>query len=203
MEQITKQFNIYEFQELCETAKEKVKQWWLDDETRNEDFQAFTEEYLKAEFPNSELKVQYSLNSCQGDGLNIFGDLDFYDMLKKLSGYTEKEQRTLEFYFEHSTHVYTFEVNSRYCYSCKFIDKKYIDYVLEDIVSELTYQDIANINKDLIKKFLDNMLDYFEILDKEREKDGYNYLYNIDDEEMEDICSVNEYKFLEDGTFYC
>ena len=35
-------------------------------------------------FPNSNLKVEYSLNYCQGDGLNIYGELNIKDILKYL-----------------------------------------------------------------------------------------------------------------------
>ena len=189
----------YSYNELSETAKENVKQWYLEDEIRNEFFYEDIVYTLKESFPRSDLKVTYSLSCCQGDGLNIYGNLNLYDFIEKWNA-TEKEKRRIEFYLNNSSHNFTFENNHRYSYSCKFIDKKYIDDYVNDMIDDLQYNGISNINSETIKQFYIDMLDHFEKLDKQFETDGYNYLYNCDDEEVEDFCMANDYYFTEDGT---
>ena len=80
MEIITREYKVYNFSELSEDAKEKVKQWYLDDDFRPYEFENIYTEDLKYLFNNSDLKLQFSLSYCQGDGLNIYGKLDLMDV---------------------------------------------------------------------------------------------------------------------------
>jgi hypothetical protein len=79
------------------------------------------------------------------------------------------------------------------------LDKKYINDFIDEFVEELK---IKNIKKDVIEKFFNDLLDYFDNLDKTIERQGYDYLYNIADDEFSDLCDANDWEFLEDGTFY-
>ena len=79
------------------------------------------------------------------------------------------------------------------------MDKKYIDDFIEDFVEELK---IKNVKIDIIQRFFNDLLDYFDNLDKTIERQGYDYLYNIADDEFSDLCDANDWTFLEDGTFY-
>ena len=109
MKVVTREYEVYSFEELDVEAKERVKSWYLDDEIRVDMLTETYEENLRLAFPNSDLKVQWSLSSCQGDGVNIFGTLNledafklpesnFYDFLDEYKGYfTEKEKRTIKF----------------------------------------------------------------------------------------------------------
>ena len=45
------------------------------------------------------------------------------------------------------------------------------------------------------------MIDYFDELDSEYEKQGYKYLYECDDEEVRDACEANKWYFTVDGKF--
>lgn len=191
----------YEYSELNEEAKETAKKWYLNNDSDRTDF--LYEDivtYLKETFENSDLDVCFSLGYCQGDGLNIYGTLNLYDFLEVWEA-GEKEKRTLKYYIDTSLNHYIFEKNNRYCYSCKFIDRKYIDDFINEFSNELFYQSIKNINSALIEKFFNDIIDYFEKLDGEYEKSGYEYLYNIDDEEMEYICEANDYYFTKEGLF--
>jgi hypothetical protein len=95
-------------------------------------------------------------------------------------------------------YYYTFEQNHHYCYSCKFVDKKYLPGTIEEFIEELQHQCIKNIKIDLIQAFFEDMIEYFEKLDRDFEKDGYIYLYNVE-EEIEDFCNANDYYFTETG----
>lgn len=188
----------YEFKELNSRAKQKVRDWYLSDSERSEMFEDEINEYLRFNFPKSDLTVSFSLSSCQGDGLNIKGVLYLHDFIEFWQA-SEKEQKTFEFYLNNSINEYAFETNNRYCYSCKFIDRKYIEYTISDFISELQNQQLKNIKTDLIKQFFNDMLDFFEKLDKKYEDEGYDYFYNVEDTEIQEFCEANDYYFDIDG----
>ena len=72
----------YNYSELSEDAKEKVKNWYLFDlDMHYELFYEDIKMYLSEQFPDSDLQLCYSLASCQGDGLNIYGKLNLYDFI--------------------------------------------------------------------------------------------------------------------------
>jgi hypothetical protein len=197
---IIKTYNIYEYTELSEKAKEKAQQWYLDDDLRPELFREYIEENLTQDFNNSNLKVSFSLGYCQGDGLNIEGNIKLYDFINVWDA-TEKEKRTMEKYIDYSLQTYTFEKNNHYCYSCKFIDKKYIDDTIEEFIEELKYQYFKNIKNDVINRFFNDLIDYFNALDRKYEKEGYKYFYEPDEEEIIECCTANEWYFDINGNF--
>ena len=82
---IVKEFELYNYEELSSEAKEKAKREYLDN-LEPALFTDMVETDLKTVFPNSDLKVQYSLNYCQGDGLSVYGSLDFEDSFNILKG---------------------------------------------------------------------------------------------------------------------
>ena len=75
MRSVNVTYKIYEFSELSEDAKAKVKKWYLDNFYQNEEFSDICKEDLSHRFPKSDLNVQYSLSYCQGAGLNVYGTL--------------------------------------------------------------------------------------------------------------------------------
>ena len=211
MRTITETKNIYKYEELSEEAKETVKQWYLDDEFRTQDFEEITLEELHELFKNSKLKVQFSLNFCQGDGLNIYGKLNLMDVFTAIRNpenkelfekyndeFSEHEQRTIEAYME----VCGREIelpwnNSGYCY-CVADEVNFTNEWIE----ELQYCDYNNIKFDIIEKMESLIIKIFETLSSTYEKIGYNYFYEVDEEELKDACEANEWEFLKDGTLY-
>ena len=61
------------------------------------------------------------------------------------------------------------------------------------------HKNFKNIDKDLINRFQDETIEIIQGLCGEMENNGYDYLYNCEDEEIEEICQANEYYFDEDG----
>lgn len=210
---VTKTINLFRFDELGEDAKEKVRQWYLDDPIRSdmltEDFQNMFLDYF---FPNSELKVEWSLSYCQGDGVNIFGKLRLdevvnyirkwkpeehqgghYDPTNRLS---QKEIRTLGFYINQAMSTVTLPRNNRYGYCCA----RHMD--LEDkMIACLEDWNIRDINKNLIKRFEEVCVSVIEDLCREMETMGYKYLYEVDDEEISECCDANGWYFTAAGKF--
>ena len=190
MEIITREYKIYDFSELSEDAKEKAKQWYLDDDFRPSEFTEIYEQDLQNTFPDSELKLQYSLNYCQGDGLNIYGKLDVNNVLSlpasgfcgnefdNLIGYfTDKEVRTIRRYSDECGTEIILPMNNHYNYCC--VDRINL---AEDWENNLWWGDYKNINKEVLEKFEKYVITIIERLCTNYEKYGYEFLYEVEDE---------------------
>lgn len=204
----TMEYKVYKFNELTEEAKEKVKEWYLN----GQEAFIFTEDCkqdLYNLFGETGLDVQYSLTSCQGDGFNIYGRIDaknIFDCLEKHNGgtqlaqyedmLTEKEKKTILHYASECGAI-ELPMNNRYCYSLA----DYID-IYDDWETTLAYAWYRNINVDALKKFENLVKGIFHTLCNAYEKWGYNYFYEVSEEDLEDACNANEWEFLEDGTIF-
>ena len=211
MEIITREYKVQNFSELSEAAKDKVKQWYLDDDFRPCEFENIYTEDLKYLFNNSDLKLQFSLSYCQGDGLNIYGKLDLTDVFTAIrdtehSGdlfeqykdlFSEHEQKTIEAYMEVCGREVELPYNRHYCYC---IDDR-VDFA-DDWIESLEYCRYKNIQIDTIRKMEKLVGRMFENLSNTYEKYGYDYFYNADDEVVNETCEANGWRFLEDGTFF-
>ena len=96
MQQLIKIYNVYSYSELSNEAKEKAKEDYLNDYCRSEALTEIYMEDLKNIFPNSDLKIQWSLNGCQGDGVNIYGNLNINDIFNLPNVTDMKWMRQLE-----------------------------------------------------------------------------------------------------------
>lgn len=207
MRTIAVEYNVYKYNELTEDAKEKVKEWYLN----NQDPYIFKDDCemdLENLFGKNDLEVQFSLASCQGDGFNIYGNIDARNIFNCLENHnggtqlerfesilTEKEKKTILTYAEECGAI-ELPYNRHYCYSLA----DYIDFA-EDWESELEYYS-NNINVELIKKFEKLVKDIFSELCNSYEKQGYEFFYEITEGDLEEICEANGYEFLEDGTIF-
>lgn len=209
MKTITVEYNVYKYNELSEEAKESVKRWYLDGQ---EPF-IFTEDCkmdLYNLFGKNNLDVQYSLSSCQGDGFNIYGRINaesIFDCLEKHNGgtqlerfedmLTDKEKKIILTYAEECGEI-ELPMNNRYCYSLA----DYID-IVEDWIWKLeNYSDYTNINEEVLRKFEKLVRGIFAELCRTYEKWGYDYFYEISEEDLEEACEANEWEFLEDGSIF-
>lgn len=207
----TVEYKVYKYNELTDEAKEKAKQWYLDGQSDLSFI--FTEDCemdLENLFGKNDLEVEYSLGYCQGDGFNIYGEINaenIFDCLEKHNGgtqlkefenlLTDKEKRTILCYQKECNNI-KLPQNGRYGYCMA-------DYI--DIVDDWTYDleeysCFSNINKDVLEKFEYMVKEMFGKLCKDYEEAGYKFFYEINDEDMEDVCDANDYEFLVDGTFY-
>ena len=209
MKEVTMGFNVYRFEELNEEAKEVVKQWYLDGQDSS-NFNDILKYELDLFFPNSELNASYSLNYCQGDGVNIHGIISLKDVLefstlhqlnefypKMKEVFTEKEIKTLNFYFKQISDS-TIELPQTRGYACSAA----MAYVEPSLIESLEYDKIRDINKKLIKKFEKFFIESLTILTKEFEERGYDFFYEISKEDLQEYCESNDYWFYENGEFY-
>lgn len=204
----TVEYKVYKFNELSESAKEKVKEWYLEGQ---ESF-IFTDncrQDLENLFGENDLEVQYSLAWCQGDGFNIYGKISAEDIFKCLENnnggvqlkefenvLTEKEKRTILHYADECSMI-ELPYNNRYCYS--LADR--ID-IVDSWMCDLENAEFKNINGELLDKFEKLVRDIFKNICNDYEKWGYEFFYEISEEDLEEICEANEYEFLEDGTVF-
>ena len=116
---------------------------------------------------------------------------EFEDML------IEKEKKTILHYAEECGAI-NLPMNNRYCYSLA----DYID-IADDWGYQLeNYSGYSNINMEVLKKFEKLVRKIFETLCRSYEKQGYEYFYEISEEDLEEMCEANGYEFLEDGTIF-
>jgi hypothetical protein len=206
MRTATVEYEVYKYNELSEEAKEKVKQWYLEGQEPFV-FSEMVKEDLRNLFGKNNLDVQYSLSYCQGDGLNIYGEIDAESIFKCLEKHnggtqlaefenvlTDKEKKIIKHYASECGMI-ELPMNSRYCYSLA-------DYI--DIAEDWEYRlsDYSNLNTEALEKFEKLVRNMFSKLCKSYEDWGYEFFYEIPEDELEEICEANEYEFLEDGTVF-
>ena len=190
---ITRTYEVYEYKELNAEAKEKVREWYLN----GQEAYIFTDmckEDLKNVFPNSELEVEYSLSYCQDDGFNIYGIIYLDEVLEKIADkFTAKELKFFEWVFNRYGSTFKMESNRHYCY--------YNDFS-EDILSDMEYEHMRGIPTATLEKFSKLVGEYLDDLCRGYEKWGYEYFYEISDEDLSEACEVNQWTFTEDGKFF-
>lgn len=187
MKIITIQRNVYEYSELSNKAKEEAKNFLL--QMRDPCFiSSDVKEDIKCLY-GFELTPQYSLSYSQGDGFSLYGEVYFADFIKNeglkkiamkgLIGF----QRSIA---EKLINKVKFDPGHHYCYaSCTDVeldDEAYTD-------KEIT----------IVEKVKGNIAFWYMEICKEYEKWGYNYFYEITDEEAQEECEANQYTFFEDG----
>lgn len=207
METITKEVKIdlYKFEELSEEVQEKIKQNYITDKHAYI-FTDDVDEQLHYLFPNSEIKVQYDFGCCQGDGLNIYGNLYFKDIFNayKLidllkNPFTSKEEKTLEYISEFIDTVYL-EENQNYTYSLieqnDFFEQITESYMLDFDNPETNYH-----QSELIKKLDKEIKSIFNDLVNTYYKAGEKYFYEVTEDDIEDDEYFQGY-FTKDGSRY-
>lgn len=195
---VTTEYTVCKFEELSDEAKEAVKRWYLNDPCMVEMFTENCEQDLENLFPKSELKVEYSLNYCQGDGFNIYGKIYLDEVLEKIADkFTEKEMKFFKWVFNEYGSSYKMESNRHYCYCiCSRNDFS------EDILCNMEDDNMRGIPTETLKKFNKLVGEYLDNLCKEFEKEGYSFLYEISDEDMQETCEANEWEFTADGSLF-
>lgn len=198
MRTITTVVKLYTFDELSDNAKARVREQYLN----SQDVESFTDGckmHIDELLPNSNLDVQFSLNYCQGDGFNIYGEFSLIDLVNVLEDkFTEKEKRFLKWAFEETgINSYKMPMNRHYCYCTAYM----YDFT-EDLFDVLDYDGMRDIRKDALEKMTREARIYIEKLCRSFENDGYKYFYEVSDDELEEWANDFEYEFTENGDIY-
>lgn len=197
---IEEEYTLYTFDELPEEGKQKVRDWYIHD-SYFRDSEIFTDDciyHLQEIFPNSDLKVQYSLCYCQGDGLTIYGEISLPDLFEHIKEhFTEKEKRFMQHIFKHWCSEYKIKSDHRYYY----FSKRDFEPTC-DIEWDLENYGYKNIRYSTLEKFQKHGYEYLVNLCGELEEYGYKFFYEPTDEEISEDLSANDFEFLEDGTIF-
>ena len=198
MREVTLTCHVYRYDELNDAAKEKVKRDYI--ETGIEDTLLYEDimEELSVMFPQSSIKPQFNFGCCQGDGVNIYGEMSFDDLAKAenfAENFTYDEWKTLMAY-KYCINIRLPE-NKRYTYCTAFL----IDFA-QEAIDNLESEGIRNINAALLYRFEQCVKEFVEDLCNEWKKDGYERLYNISDEYMSEFCVANDWEFNENGALW-
>jgi hypothetical protein len=182
----TRTYTVYSFKELPKETQEKVIQQWYE----KEDY-PFLSDDLEEELRQldtlklfSNVKLQYSLGYCQGDGLSFSGDIDLEGYLKHKKLSRKKINRYTDAVYNPKSTGNT----GNYCYASK--NNIYFDLQLdlteqEDIELEAIRNEIAEYYMDICEKL---------------EKTGYAIMeYRMSIEEFEEMAESNGYMFTANG----
>ena len=208
MRTVAVEYKVYKYEELSEEAKENAKRWYLEGQEASF-FTDMCKEDLHGLFGKNDLDVQYSIAYCQGDGFNIYGKIDAKSIFnclemhnggcqfKKFEDVMTAEEKKIILAYANDCGKIKIPMNNRYCYSLA----DYID-IAEDWAWSLEYADHTEIKEDVLVKFEKLVRDIFHTLCNGYEKWGYEYFYEVSDEDMEDACDANGWEFTEDGTIF-
>lgn len=204
MRTITVEYNLYKYDELSDEAKDKAKETllgWRDPEM----FREVVLNDLNYLLPNSDLDVQFDLCYCQGDGLNIYGEVDVEDilfcidnnmadgLLKKYEGYLDENMTNDILRYANDCGRIILPENKRYCYC--IADRCNVG---SDWAYELEDNEEENINSMALFKLERLVQGIFTDLCGYYEKIGYEYFYEISDED----CMEYDFEYYEDGSIY-
>ena len=206
MKEITRIEKIYDFNELSESAKETARNAYLEGFRECEFFTEDCLYQLKEMFPDSDLKVEYSLSSCQGDGFNVYGDMPLKDAINYVFSKSDKLNENRRFFEWLKTLGYTLRISENKAhYSYCYID--YNDFnndIIDDLIQDGYTSNYEN-HFDILCDFDSVLKDLIGKLCKEFENNGYSYFYEVEDNEIIETWENNEYEgFYEDGKpCYC
>ena len=202
----TKEYKVYRYNELSKEARERADKWYLETYHTTEDFSTMVRDTLDNVYKLENLDFQYSLSYCQGDGFNLYGRIEFLDILERIKdSLTESEIEYLK-KADYIADFYKFDLLRNYKSSfCRIFEMDIYDYMiycLEDVNDDLPWNDkeMFQVNKDILKKFDKLVKEYFENICGMFEKSGYDYFYKIDREEADPL--LNDMEFLADGTVW-
>ena len=173
------------FSDLPVEIQEKVRAFYVEDETHTEIFSEDCRYRLSELFKDSCLDVMYSLGYCQGDGLTIFGTLYYSDIVDKIDykayGFTEKEEKFIRWAVKND-YGYSVEIPHHHRYF--YFPSDSIDFAW-NIQYDLERDWIRGIKYKALEKFERACCDYFEELCARFENDGYEYFYEPSEDELQ------------------
>lgn len=201
MVEIKKSFPVFNYDELSEKAKYKVRNWYEENfsDYRAEELTREMNDTLSEKFPNSDLQVQWSLCCVQGNGVNIYGTLNFTDALEVVKGKLElssKEIKTLEFY---AREIKSIPLKENKSYSYCLIDS---ETIYEELTDSLEWDCVRGIKYKVLEEFAREISRYLRGLCIDWESEGWEFLYLISEGDVREDCYNNHWYFTEEGSFY-
>ena len=208
MRTITITKNVYKYDELNTKAQERVMEWYVANYRTPELFSEMLDEDLEMLLGKNDLDVEYSLNYSQGDGLNVYGSIPLTQILDEAERcgwlitcfdafrncFTEYEKALIRRYAEDYDTVNIPRNTSNMYHYCH---ADHIDYA-GDYMSNVG----DDADADLLNRVNAALISLFSELCASYEEWGYEFLYDVDDDTLSEVCEANGWEFTEDGELY-
>ena len=202
MKKITKVYEGHTFDELDDTAKDCVRQWFaegFDYDWYDCEFENFIEDMAGFGVGVSYKSIEFSGFYSQGDGLCFSTDLWSSDIVKYLKA-TKQTKKYWVLYLnllrENITLRYGIKGNSRWGYGLALEDNDldiYSDRISDnDDACSKIYLMVDKLGEDIIDFCRDKASDLYRSLENE-------YEYMLSDEAISESCEANEYYFTKKG----
>jgi hypothetical protein len=185
----TVKINIYKFSELSDKAKEKAIELWYESEEYPMLSDDIKEDLSQIDSYFEDTKLEYSLSYSQGDGLSFSGDFILSKWIKDNNDKYKLSDEEIDSIIE-STSVWSKGNDGRYAYASE-----------SDIDFETTFED-CDLSDQIEGIVMDIRKYYIDICDK-LEKYGYDIIeYRMTEDEFNDHCESNDYRFYASGKMY-
>lgn len=220
---------VFRFEELNEEAKEVARNWWREvdafdsGELLKEIFEAELTEYG---LPTDD--IEFSLGYCKGDGVAFYGpweDLEQHLFTKGwISGMSKEGQEIIEYLVNNYdieaviernsfgyrySHYGTMDVEVLTSFEIKSIAEDMLEDedINEDNHTQDEYEKILNEYTDKIYDAMQELEEVLqstvELISKNLESLGYDEIeYRESEEVVDELLTVNEYEFTEEGKLW-
>ena len=196
MRKVTKEYDVYKFEELEKEVQEKVLDHYIEmsyecylDNMLYDDMVELAKDSLQNYFKGAEYQeIYYDLSYSQGSGAIVEFDIDLKYLNNKYKMLSQEEIDGLEDFG--GTNIKVYHNNSHYYHERTF-DIDWNDYTDND-------------NFEKIQDKIDIMIDLFRedivLMNGEIARDGYNMLEDKTTFEQMAMDSINDLEFLSDGS---
>lgn len=179
----------YKYNELTKKVQQNLKEKIVHNWEYMDDFNREIQDVICNEFPNSDIKIQWGLNCCQGDGVNLYGILDYRDAIEFIK---KKQPDEIEEDFIKIVKFcdidFKLPENPRYAYC--YVNRADIAIDMINEYEAITDEEPHLYWQMVAKKFESVLVECIENFCKEIENYGYNY-FSAD--HIDDKCAVSFY----------
>lgn len=197
---------LFNFNELNKEAQEKAIEDWRNkgNAFNYDDVEVLTDNFryeLKNYGFDDDVRVEWSLEYCQGDGVAFYGSIDLEKvLLNHLDDFTKDEQRRL--YWLNNEYGISIET-VRNSYGRRYSHANTMD-VNVDCDYHVDYRQ-TELYDEVLKKLEEVVLNDIQSLSHKLESQGYEFIERMEsDEFIREFFECNDdcYEFTEDGTIY-
>ena len=205
MRKVTKEYNVYKFNELEKDVQEKVLEryteseyeFYIDNELYD-DMVDLAQNTLENYFKGAKYQeIYYDLSYSQGSGAMVEFNIDLKDLNNKYKMLSQEEINDLENFGGTNVKVYH---NDSHYYHERTFDIDWNDFIMYSYVSEYC----ENIEK--VQKNIDAMIELFRedivLMNEEIARGGYNILEDKTHFEEMVMDNINDLEFLSDGSVF-
>ena len=202
MRTITKEIQLYKFEELSDKAKDEVR-YSQDLYILSDYIEDYLNQYLGEYLGLNYSGLEYSLNYSQGDGVCFKLDSLSTSKLRELDKYNEfKEFRDFELdlfcSFIAGGGIEFNRVNSFYSHARSYSIELSVWDISQIYCRELSLRLVTR-----LELFIDALRSWYIDIQKQVEDYGYSEIeYLQSDEWLIELCECNGYEFTQDGKLY-